>query len=212
MLYIKIKKVSIVRYVFSTVFVLTMFLDVAVAVSGEGFPGKDVTFYGEPILGLGQLSMDSSVALATNSTERSDSGIMPYFGAHLGWQVDYVHVLFHGKYGRNFGDVFGDSNYREFGVGVGWEWNIPLITTVIYKFSGKTNVEGRDISGGSGFELQLGYFVSEDLKASFVYSAVSFDLDSVGTTTNSVDADFIGLSLSFPMAIPYPSEWWRKNL
>lgn len=212
MLYTMIKKISIMRYVFAAMLLLMMSLDNAVAVSGEGFPGRDVTFYGEPILGLGQLSMDSTVALVTNSTERSDSGIMPYFGANLGWQVDYVHVLFHGKYGRNFGDVFGDSTYREFGVGVGWEWNIPLITTVIYKFSGKTDVDGRDISGGSGFELQLGYFVSEDLKASFVYSAVSFDLDAVGVATNSVDADFIGVSLSFPMAIAYPSEWWRKNL
>lgn len=205
----KISRFQKTLFVLCAVLLVVAPLDVS---ASGGFPGKDVTFYGEPILGLGRVQMDTPTALITGSTATSDSGFMPYLGLNLGWQVDYVHILFHGKYGRNFGDEFGDSNYNEFGFGVGWEWNIPLITTIIYKFSGKTSVGSRDFNGGTGFEFQLGYFVSEDLKASLVFSDVSYDSGTGTGSTNGLDASFFGASLSFPMSISYPSEWWRKNL
>ncbi len=176
--------------------------------AASDFPGREVIFYAEPLLGIGAASVEARQGLLANNSA-SDDGYLPYLGVNVGWQVDYVHLITHFKYGQYLGDTFTDGSYREFGLGVGWEWNIPLITTILFKFGGSAEVGNAKSTSGGGLEVSLGYFVSEDIKASLVYSSTSFGSDEDNT---SVDMDFVGVSVSFPFELGYPSEWWRKDL
>lgn len=166
---------------------------------------SDVVFYGEPYAGLAYNSLHSSYGVASIS-DPTVKGPGISAGMNLGWHSDYVHLLL----GTGLDHIFYDSGFRggqwNLGVGVGWEWNIPLMTTLFFRnsrFYGTDNQTFSDVNFTS-FELGFSYFFSETLKANLTYSSFDQSVSSVG-----FKSDLFRVTMSFPFVIDYPNEWWR---
>ena len=83
-------------------------------------------FYGEPNISASPaISAKTDTGSGTVDGE-ADGGV--FGGLRLGWRIQYLHFVI----GAQFGLVSGEeaATYNEFGAGFGYEWNIPLQTTI----------------------------------------------------------------------------------
>jgi hypothetical protein len=183
----------------------------------------DTVFYWEP---------KASAAYMTGAV-KFDSGLPnvkvtaygAMVGANLGWRNDYVHLILAADYtealftgstttttsvgGKSISTTSsnnGTGGILDFGAGFGWEWNIPMMTTLYIK--GGTGVASSGtIASGSifGGGLELAYFFSEKAKLNIGTNVFS---QSQGGGSLQITEIYVGVS--FPMAINYPDSWWRK--
>ena len=78
------------------------------------------------------------------------------------------------------------------GLGIGYEWNIPLRTYVIL---------GSPFSG-----VEFSYYFSESLMVGLKYSKMKFEFAGADLSVNTY-----GVAVSFPIEFDYPDHWWRKK-
>jgi hypothetical protein len=127
-------------------------------------------------------------------------------GLVFGNQTDYVHLLLGLKLGVLTGDdLVSDLSYSDFSLGLGWEWNIPLMTTFELVIA-SAGLDGNDLSGGAGQRITLSYFFGEHFKIYAAQSSLSF---SVGDDEYDLSLTTFGVAL--PFSLDYPDKWWRKR-
>ena len=79
------------------------------------------------------------------------------------------------------------------GLGIGYEWNIPLRTYIIL---------GSPFSG-----LELSYYFSDTFTLGLKYTQMS-DIEFAG---GEVDVSTFGVAVTFPIEFNYPDHWFRKK-
>lgn len=165
----------------------------------------EIVFYGEPFIGFANQKVKIKVPVlgeySTNINQLSA-------GMNLGWSVDYVHLMVGAGANHNFDHTAGEGGQWNLGVGAGWEWNVPIMTTIFFRNIGGYSTNGESVSDLNFIfvELGLSYFIREDIKANLAYSTLSKTIDSA-----EIKMDQIKLTLSFPFDFNYPSQWWRLN-
>lgn len=87
------------------------------------------------------------------------------------------------------------------GFGLGWEWNIPLRTTLII---GVPVIDDNVTQGG----IELSYMFNEKFLLGLRYMTISSKFDS---DDEAMDVSTVGLTVSIPFEFDYPSYWWRKK-
>lgn len=159
----------------------------------------------EPSLSLGQASGDS-IANSTNQTLEG-SATVANFGLRYGVARKYVHLT--GIFEGNF--IQSDGQDMQFvpmaGVGLGWEWNLPLRTYIIMAAYGLT-----DDQAGMGAELS--YEFSKNFWVGLRFMQVRGVVREVRNNAE-VDAtlklDNIALTMSFPFEFNYPETWFKES-
>jgi hypothetical protein len=170
-------------------------------------------FYAEPDVGL---VPTYGVKIKTDGGGKfTDDGQGFSAGANLGWQIEYVHIIWGLRGGilKSAEDSNLSYSYQEAGAGLGWEWNIPLMTTVMFVGGRVTSDAGggsNSISGGFGIRAALSYFLTESMKFNVSYTSMGFDQEVSGFKVKT-SLDTVLASFSFPFEVPYPQDWWRNR-
>lgn len=136
----------------------------------------------------------------------------------MGWRTDYIHVLIAVDYNQ-LAFSSGSAGILSYGLGLAYEWNLPLITTVVLKGASIVSQNSSAATKDSlfGGTVSLGWFVTEggwaklSLDYTRLHQAATITSGTISTDV-SIDVDMVGVSLSFPMDINYPTEWWRVGL
>lgn len=167
------------------------------------------TLYVEPEVGYGYGTYDFKSDLVIAGIEIPNKTFTvhgPYGGAILGWRSDYVHLMFSGRYGILFPDKGSSATTYHLALGFGWEWSIPIMTSFFIDILNTKSVEDEvdSSAGGVGFRFTLSYFFSQRLKANLSYINSTLSEDPI-----EFKVSYFTLSLSFPIDIDYPDEWWR---
>ncbi len=166
----------------------------------------------EPSLSVGIGSGEASIsegALAGQSA--SGDGTVASFGFRYGITRRYIHLT-----GIVEGTVFtGDNIDPEFigfgGIGIGYEWNIPLRT---YFIAGAWDFDTDFV--GTGFELS--YLWSDSFWIGVRY--INFKTELVNEFTSGavsstvaaeIDLSTVSVVVSFPFEFNYPDHWFRKT-
>ena len=146
----------------------------------------------------------------------SSSGSSLAGGANLGWRTDYMHVLIGIDYNNwTFKSDSGSGNtgVLSYGFGLGYEWNLPMMTTIMLKGASIVSQSASATTKDALFGASVGiaYFISPWMKFNVDYSHYHQSPTIAGVDL-SVDISVIGVGLSFPIDINYPTEWWRTGL
>jgi hypothetical protein len=168
----------------------------------------DVVFYGEPSLGVSY----NQIRFALNSSSVADvvvKGPGVSGGMNIGWYADYVHLILGGGVDNIFYDSLLQGGQWNLGAGVGWEWNVPMMTTLFVRNIGFYGSNGDTLSNANFFSVGLGlsYFISESMKINLSYSTFSQTISST-----DIKSDLYQMTISFPFVFNYPNEWWRTRL
>lgn len=164
---------------------------------------SDVIFYGEPSVGIGYNSLNVSLGGAIADLNNKGSGLI--VGGLLGWRADYVHLQILGGAEQMFLNTSGSGGLLHFGGGLGWEWNLPLMTNIFFKsFSPYGDNISTESSSFFGLGVGLSYFISEKIKLNFDYIGFDTELEGFG-----FKGDLFSITMSFPTNFNYPKEWWR---
>ncbi len=164
----------------------------------------------EPSVSLGSASGSiSTVASDLSGQNANFSATAANFGARYGITRRYVHVtaIIEGTLWKS--DQDSGVEFTPFGgLGIGWEWNIPIRT---YFLVGAFEFDTDFASGG----VELSYFFSDSMWLGLRYLNMKSKLDpiTIGTTDVDVEAsmNLISLVLSFPFEFNYPDHWFRKT-
>jgi len=119
-------------------------------------------------------------------------------GIRYGITREYVHLTavidgYLTSLSTNQSRVNTDLSFKaNVGIGMGYEWNIPLRTYIILGMP------------HSGFEMS--YFFSEKMILGFRFTRLTMDYAGSELTVNTY-----GVAMSFPIEFEYPSNWWRKK-
>ena len=159
----------------------------------------------EPSLGLTYGDFQGRLNGSENSTLAANEVQATYTSLNLGFRYGitrrYVHVTAIGEaYLTNVSGVneptasvnSSTESQFNFGVGIGYEWNIPLRTYVIIGFP---------YSG-----LELSYYISDGFLLGLKYNRLEIGFADVDVNVNT-----FGLAVSFPIEFDYPSNWFRKR-
>jgi hypothetical protein len=119
-------------------------------------------------------------------------------GFRYGITRDYIHVtaavdayLFTSTTNRE--DVEMNTQFvTNVGLGIGYEWNIPMRTYVIIGFPFSS--------------IELSYYLSEGFIVGLKATRMELEYAGADLAFNSY-----GLSVSFPIEFDYPTYWWRKR-
>ncbi len=155
----------------------------------------------EPSLSLtngsfaGRIEGSSTIAAGTpiEATYNTFSG-----GFRYGITREYVHLTavvdaFLTSLSTGQAGVNTDLDFQtNIGLGIGFEWNIPMRTYIII--------------GAPHSALEMAYFFSEKMIVGFRYSRLTMDFAGADLTVNTY-----GVALSFPIEFEYPDNWWRKK-
>lgn len=168
----------------------------------------------EPSVSLGSGSGDVSGTIANTAVSGSTSALVGNFGFRYGITRRYIHVTAMLEGAMLAG---GDTTEAVFtgmlGLGIGYEWNIPLRT---YLFAGAYDFDTDFVGGG----IEVAYMVSESMwlgirAASFKTEAKQGIETTPGTTQTVNNAQFdlttISLVVTFPFEFNYPDHWFRKT-
>ena len=80
-----------------------------------------------------------------------------------------MHLLVDYRYSAvNFEGSRDPIGYQEYGVGLGWDWNIPVMTTVVIGGANLDSTSSASSLSGMMYKLEFGYFFSEKFKATLV--------------------------------------------
>ncbi len=153
----------------------------------------------EPSLGLttgqfkGSFPGSSSLQASDISVDYTTMSI----GARYGITRRYIHVtgILEGNLIKMGNDAGLDSNMdlqMNYGIGIGYEWNIPLRTyvTIGFPFSG----------------VELSYYYSETFLIGLKYNRMKMEFAGVDLNVNT-----FGVAVNFPIEFSYPNHWWRKT-
>ena len=174
-------------------------------------PGRTIV---EPSFSLGTGSLSAEVdagdsTLFTGNDQQVNAEFTTgSLGVRYGVVRDYIHVtgVLEGHFitgSASSADVTTGSNPQEvevesdfvtnIGVGIGWEWNIPLRTYLIigFPFMG----------------AEIDYFFSENILIGFRFNRMTFDFGGPDVGFNTFSA-----TVSIPIEFDYPSNWWRKKI
>ncbi len=154
----------------------------------------------EPSLSLnnggyaGRITGSNTIA---DGTEVSTSYTNFSGGFRYGITREYIHVtaVVDGYLLMNSNDQNIDTNMEfqgNVGIGLGYEWNIPLRTYVVLGLP------------FSSFELS--YFYSESFLVGMKLTRMEMEFAGTEVAYNSY-----GLTVSFPIEFEYPTYWWRKR-
>ena len=159
----------------------------------------------EPNLGLTTGSFNGNLTGSINSTLANSNVEATYTSLNAGFRYgitrEYIHVtaIAEGYITQISGlneptSTVEESTETQFnlGLGIGYEWNIPLRTYVIIGFP---------YSG-----LELSYFISNSFLVGFKYTRLDIGFADVDINVNTY-----GLTVSFPIEFDYPHNWFRKN-
>lgn len=161
--------------------------------------------YVEPEVGAVSYSISTKDTAAgiSSGTSGATSGFAG--GMKLGVRQDYVHIVGNLNYvnlaGNSNDRIYGASGF-EYGAGLGWEWSIPILTTV--GFSSLNLAANGTTTTTSGFKLDLGYFFSTKTKLNVTYMNLSAAEES-----RNISSTVVFAMLSFPIEFEYPSGHWR---
>lgn len=170
-------------------------------------PHQSVEFYFEPGVSVG--IFNSSIAAVGRVLQRSNASLS--LSGNLGWRSQYIHLFLPiqlhtvGAPSGTGSRAFEGVPYS-LGLGVGYEWNLPLMTNIGFKV---LNAGENQLAGGLGGFIGLSYFFSEKFKLNLQYETYSAVLTSgLPSSTTSV----ILLGVSMPLVIDYPIRHWRRYL
>ncbi len=161
----------------------------------------------EPGLTLGMGSGEAKVEGFSASQNPKGDGTVASFGFRYGITRRYIHVT-----GLIEGTIFAgedvDAQFLGFGgIGIGYEWNIPIRT---YLIAGAYDFDTDFIGTG----VELAYFVNESFWIGVRYINFSTELtQEFGSTEISAELDLntVSLTVSFPFEFSYPDHWFRKT-
>lgn len=162
----------------------------------------------EPSLSLNTGALTSQIEgsnTISDGTEVSVSYTTLSAGMRYGITREYIHVtgivdaymvsMGSAKIGTGATAETADTKTEfkaNFGLGIGYEWNIPLRTYLIigFPFSG----------------LEVSYYWSETFLIGFKFNRMEVDFHGADLQINT-----FGVALSFPFEFDYPGYWWRKK-
>lgn len=168
----------------------------------------------EPSLSLGMGSISTKIQNATNipnDTQINASYTTLSGGVRYGITRDYIHVtgivdgylVNMGKatqtidgtatdFAPEDGIKTGSTFKANIGLGIGYEWNIPLRTYVIIGFPFSS--------------AEVSYYWNESMLVGLKYTRMEMDFGGTDLAINN-----FGVAVSFPIEFDYPSHWWRKK-
>ena len=168
----------------------------------------------EPSLGLGVGAFTGSVTgsgTVTTGTKVELQTTNFSAGVRYGITRRYIHVTAVGElhYINSSGDAYTEDNLGNktpisgeleldngvkgnFGIGIGYEWNIPLRTYVILGFPFSS--------------LEISYYFSDAILIGLRYNRME-----LGVAGSNLNANTYGVAVSFPFEFNYPDHWWRKT-
>ena len=150
----------------------------------------------EPSVSLGRGVFKGQVASVNSNTEFEASYTTLAAGVRYGITREYIHVtaVADGYYVKTDSSaIASNSDFQgNLGIGIGYEWNIPLRTYVIL--------------GVPTSSVEMSYYFNETFMVGLRYNRMSVKID-----TTDVNIDAIGVAVSFPFEFSYPSHWWRKK-
>lgn len=163
----------------------------------------------EPTLSLGSATGAATVKTELlGSTTADGGGSLASFGFRYGITRDYIHLtgILEGMYFLP-GDSDMKANFTGFvGLGLGWEWNIPIRT---YLITGAIEFDTDYMASG----VELSYFISEKMWLGVRYlqykAGVSSNISGASVEAD-VQANFVSVILSYPFEFNYPDHWFRK--
>lgn len=187
-------------------------VNLAFAASARTELTGETELYLEPDLGI-VASYTNKISDSVGSSLK-DSGQGFAGGFNLGWQTDYIHLLISYR-----GYIISSADFsgryymiHDYGFGIGYEWNIPFMTTVSlvgtrYDGDGVGGIES--VSGGFGVRAAISYFFTDYFKINFNYSSLRYEFEQTATNRVKVGSQIAFISLSIPIDLSYPSSWWR---
>ncbi len=153
----------------------------------------------EPALGLTTGAFKGEIP-ANTITPAGETVSVNYtslaFGARYGITRRYIHVtgVVEGHLINMGSDATDGSTdlQMNYGVGIGYEWNIPLRTylTVGLPFS----------------SVEVSYYFSETFLVGLRYNRLKMEFGGVNLNVNT-----FGVAVNFPIEFDYPNHWWRKT-
>jgi hypothetical protein len=183
-------------------------------ISYSAFAAVDTAthFYAEPNVGFTTGNFKSSGDVNGVSVDVSEgmTGFTP--GLYTGWRSEYIHVFLGGNYSilKTAGTDTTDSavvNQMDYGLGFGWEWNWPGMTSVMLeKVKWTSDADGAVSLDGLGFRIAFSFFLSSNFKLNVNYSSFNTEKDDIKYTVSEFSA-----GISIPFDINYPNEWWRER-
>ncbi|MCB0355760.1 MAG: hypothetical protein KDD40_02075 [Bdellovibrionales bacterium] len=165
------------------------------------------SMYFEPVAGYGKGTSDLNTA-------KANTYISPSVGFKFGYFVRYVYLVGDIRYSvLNITEESSDSSpgVTSYGIGVGWDWNIPIRTFIGFDLKASTSINGNSFSG-SGQRIGIGYYLSLNtlLSIEFVSQKMTFE------TSSSTEIDFNNsqtlLTFSFPVEFMYPQTSWKDKV
>lgn len=152
----------------------------------------------EPSLSLNSGSYEGKAlgGLFTSETDISASYMTLSAGLRYGITREYIHVTAVADgYLINLDSPNVDASTEfqgNIGVGLGYEWNIPLRTYIII--------------GVPFSSLEVSYYFTEKMMVGLRYNRMTVEFGGLDLNVNTY-----GLALSFPFEFDYPGHWWRKK-
>lgn len=158
----------------------------------------------EPSLGLTTGTFKGKVAgsnLFPSGTEIESTQTTFNAGIRYGITRRYIHVtgILEGHLvnsstqAANGGSDDSETSFQpNFGIGVGYEWNIPLRTYLILGFPFSS--------------VEMSYYVSEKFLVGLKYNRLEIEVAGADLSVNT-----FGVTVNFPIEFNYPDHWWRKS-
>ncbi len=169
---------------------------------------NETHFYAEPNVGFTSGTFKASGTVSGVDIDVSDglAGFTP--GLYTGWRAEYIHVLLGAHYSLLKGsESKATISQMDYGIGFGWEWNLPGMTTfMLEKVKWTSDEDGSSSLDGLGFRIGLSYFLTKNFKLNVNYASFSTEKDEIKYSVSEFTA-----SLSIPFDIDYPGEWWRER-
>jgi len=148
----------------------------------------------------------------------NDSSPLGLLDLKFGMQKEYVQLSFlSARYflSEKFANELGSGLYTV-GAGVGWEWNIPLITHIYADMAGgymdkEEVIKDLDVKG---YHVGIGYFLTPEHLINFEYTQleVTYNLttDAPGAADRIAELKAFSVYYTYLFDFDYPDLWWRK--
>ena len=155
----------------------------------------------EPSLSVGRGSFSGDISGVSLSGVEANYTTLSA-GLRYGITREYIHVTaVADAYYVNLdsSDIESEMTFQgNLGIGLGYEWNIPLRTYVII--------------GVPTSSIEVSYYFSESMILGLRYNRMSVEVGNPGSSaTADVNINAFGLTVSFPFEFDYPGYWWRKK-
>ena len=167
------------------------------------------SMYFEPVVGYGF----GSSKISTTSTSSADAYLSPSVGFKFGYFVKYVYVVTDFRYSiLNIKESPSESSpaLTNMGLGIGWDWNIPIRTFIGIDFRASTTISDNSLSG-SAQRFALGYYLDLDTLLSLEFISSKMSADVSGTDIEFTYSQTM-VTFSFPIEFMYPQTSWKDKV